>query len=358
MSFYLKCTKCGEKYGPDYSWPRCKKCGGLLEVEYEYDKISLPSDFKAQFVKQWKYRPFMPVKRKPVTAGEGGTRLKKVSSGPSVYLKIELDNPTKSFKDRGSTVEVTKALELGFSRLVVASTGNMALSVSAYAEIAGLEAITFVGQGANRNKIDMIRNKGGKIIEVQGDFNDALNEAEKFAASTNSFLVGDYMYRKEGQKGVAFEIIDQLSYNPPDYIFVPVGNGTLISATYKGLLEYKLFGLIDKLPKIIAVQARGADAFYKYLKTGVLRKTKVHTEADAIAVGLPTYAEQAKEAVKSTGGEAIVVSERQIKRAVKEIYKKAQVCAELGGAAAYAGLLNYDLPKDSTAVAIVTGGNI
>ncbi|MFP3417173.1 MAG: pyridoxal-phosphate dependent enzyme [Nitrososphaeria archaeon] len=358
MKFYLKCTKCGERYDSDYAWPRCSKCGGLLEVTYEYESIELPSDFKTAFVKQWKYKPFMPIKRRPVTAGEGGTRLKKVASVPDVYLKIELDNPTKSFKDRGSTVEVTRALELGYQRLVVASTGNMALSVSAYSEIAGLETVTFVGSGANQNKIDMIRNKGGKIIQVEGDFNDALLEAEKFAKKTKSFLVGDYLYRKEGQKGVIFEVIDQLSYNPPDYVFVPVGNGTLISATYKGLYEYKLFGLIDKMPKIIGVQAKGADAFYRYYKTGKLKKVKVKTAADAIAVGLPTYSDQAKEAVKATNGDVITVSEKEMAKAVKEIYKLAQVCSELGGAAAYAGLLKYDLPKDSKAVAFVTGGNI
>lgn len=358
MKFYLKCTKCGQKYDQDYAWPRCEKCGGLLEVTYDYATIEIPSDFKTAFIKQWKYRPFMPVKRRPITAGEGGTRLRKVGSSPNVYLKIELDNPTKSFKDRGSTVEVTRALELGHQRLVVASTGNMALSISAYSEIAGLETITFVGSGANQNKIDMIRNKGGKIVQVEGDFNNALIEAEKFAQKTGSFLVGDYLYRKEGQKGVIFEVIDQLSYNPPDYVFVPVGNGTLISATYKGLYEYKLFGLIDKMPKIVGVQAKGADAFYRYYKTGKLKKVKVKTAADAIAVGMPTYAEQANEAVKLTAGDVITVSEKEITKAVKDIYKLAQVCSELGGAAAYAGLKKYDLPRDSTAVAFVTGGNI
>ena len=359
MKFVLKCTKCGKEYPPDFTWPRCTSCGGILEVSYDYNTLDLPSDYRMQFVKQWKYRPFMPITRKrPVTAGEGGTRLKKVSSSPDIYLKIELDNPTKSFKDRGSTVEITRALELGFSRVVVASTGNMALSVSAYSEIAGIEAITFVGSGANRNKIDMIKNKGGKIVEVEGDFNDALVEAEKFAKKSGAFLVGDYLYRKEGQKGVIFEVIDQLSYNVPDYVFVPVGNGTLISATFKGGYEYKLAGLIDRYPKIIAVQARGADPIYRYFRTGVLRKVSVKTKADAIAVGLPTYADQAIEAVKGTGGDVITVGEKEIFSAVKRIYRDAQVCAELGGAAAYAGLLTYDLPRDATAVALVTGGNI
>jgi Threonine synthase len=87
MKFYLKCTKCGERYDSDYAWPRCSKCGGLLEVTYEYESIELPSDFKTAFVKQWKYKPFMPIKRRPVTAGEGGTRLKKVRISSRCLLK-------------------------------------------------------------------------------------------------------------------------------------------------------------------------------------------------------------------------------------------------------------------------------
>lgn len=355
--YYLKCTSCGAKYGPEHAWPRCDRCGGILEVVYE--RLELPRDFRTRFIKQWKYAPLMPVSsRRPVTAGEGGTRLRKVGSEPDVYLKIEIDNPTKSFKDRGSAVELTKALELGFKRVVVASTGNMALSVSAYSEIAGVESVTFVGSNSNRNKVDMIRNKGGRIVEVEGDFNVALVEAEKFARSSGSFLVGDYMYRKEGQKGVFFEIIDQLNFNPPDYVFVPIGNGTLISAAHKAFKEYRELGLIDGMPRIIGVQARGAGPIYNYVKTGRLRRVKVRTRADAIAVGLPTYARQAKEAVEDTGGDVVLVNDREMLSASREIYKKAGVCPELAGAAAYAALRKFNLSKDEVAVAIVSGGNI
>ncbi|MEM0123506.1 MAG: pyridoxal-phosphate dependent enzyme [Conexivisphaerales archaeon] len=355
-TYNLKCTECGAMYDPDFPMPRCKKCGGLLEVEYDYSSIKLPINFKTQFIKQWKYKPFYPVSRKPITAGEGGTRLKEI--GPGLYLKIEIDNPTKSFKDRGSTVEITKAIELGFERVVVASTGNMALSVSAYSEIAGIEAITFVGSGANLNKIDMIRNRGGKIVQVDGDFNDAMNEAEKFAQKTNTFLIGDYLYRKEGQKGVFFEIIDQLGFNPPDYLFVPVGNATLISACYKAFLEFKRFKLINKTPKIVGVQADGANPFVNYVKTGKLRKVNITTDADAIAVGYPTYAEQAREAIKETGGDAVTVTDQEMRNAMVEIYKKAGVCSELAGASAYAAMMKYEIKEGENAVAIISGGNI
>ncbi|MCL4343343.1 MAG: pyridoxal-phosphate dependent enzyme [Nitrososphaerota archaeon] len=355
-TYSLKCTGCGAVYVQDYPWPRCEKCGGLLEVEYDYNSIELPRNFKTQFIKQWKYRPFFPVSRKPVTAGEGGTRLKEV--GPGLYLKIEIDNPTKSFKDRGSTVEITKAVELGFDRVVVASTGNMALSVSAYSEIAGIEAITFVGSGANLNKIDMIRNRGGKIVQVDGDFNDAMSEAEKFAKMSNAFLIGDYLYRKEGQKGVFFEIIDQLGFNPPDYLFVPVGNATLISASYKAFQEFIKFKLIDRVPKIVGVQAEGAKPFVNYVKTGKLRKSSINTDADAIAVGYPTYAEQARKAIKETGGEAVTVTDQEMRDAMREIYRKAGVCAELAGASAYAAMIKHRIREGKSAVAVVSGGNI
>ncbi|MGC8661404.1 MAG: pyridoxal-phosphate dependent enzyme [Nitrososphaeria archaeon] len=355
-TYNLKCTSCRTVYDRDYPWPRCERCGGLLEVEYDYNSIELPRNFKTQFIKQWKYRPFFPVSRKPVTAGEGGTRLKKIGQG--LYLKIEIDNPTKSFKDRGSTVEITRAIELGFDRVVVASTGNMALSVSAYSEIAGIEAITFVGSGANLNKIDMIRNRGGKIVQVDGDFNDAMNEAEKFAKESKAFLVGDYLYRKEGQKGVFFEIMDQLGFNPPDYLFVPVGNATLISACYKAFLEFSRLELIGKMPKIVGVQAEGAKPFVNYVKTGKLVKVNTNTDADAIAVGYPTYAKQAREAIKETNGDAVTVTDREMREAMGEIYRKAGVCAELAGASAYAAMMKYRIREGESAVAVVSGGNI
>ncbi len=355
-TYNLKCTECGAVYDQNYTWPRCEKCGGLLEVEYDYDKLELSKNFRTEFIKQWKYRSFYPIGRKPITAGEGGTRLKGVGDG--LFIKIEIDNPTKSFKDRGSTVEITKAMEFGFNRVVVASTGNMALSVSAYSEIAGIEAVTFVGSGANLNKIDMIRNKGGKVVQVDGDFNVAMNEAEKFAKSTGAFLVGDYLYRKEGQKGVFFEIMDQLGFNPPDYLFVPVGNATLISACYKALLELKKFSLIDKMPKIVGVQAVGAKPFVDYVKTGKLKKVSIDTNADAIAVGYPTYAKQAKEAIEKTGGEAVTVTDEEMLDAMDMIYRKAGVCAELAGASAFAAMIKHKIREGKSAVAVVSGGNI
>jgi len=356
--FVLRCTKCGAEYHPDYPWPVCDRCGGLLEVEYDYSTVRLPPDFRHRPVKQWKYAPLYPVSRRPITVGEGGTRLKRISASPDIYLKIEVDNPTKSFKDRGSSVEVTRALELGFDRLAVASTGNMALSLAAYSEIAGMEAITFVGSGANENKIDMIRNKGGKVIQVKGDFNDAVREAEGYARGTGTFLAGDYMYRKEGQKGVFFEVMDQLEFNPPDYIFVPVGNGTLISAAHKALLEMRSLGLIEELPKLMGVQAEGAAPLLEYARTGELRKIYVRTGADAIAVGYPMYAEQARRAVGETGGSIIAVSDVDMEAAAAEIFRSARVCAELAGAAAYAAIVKRGLGRGESAVAIVSGGNL
>ena len=329
--FVLRCTQCGTTYPQDYPWPVCERCGGLLEVEYDYSTVRIPGDFGGRPVKQWKYAPLFPVSRRPVTVGEGGTRLKRISSSPDIYLKIEIDNPTKSFKDRGSSVEVTRALELGFDSLAVASTGN---------------------------KIDMIRNKGGKVVQVDGDFNDAVRKAEEYAKATGSFLAGDYAYRKEGQKGVFFEVIDQLGFEPPDYIFIPVGNGTLISAAHKAAVELRSLGLIDRLPRLMGVQAEGAAPLAEYIRSGKLRKVEVRTGADAIAVGYPMYAEQAKRAVEGTGGEVITVSDREMEAAADEIFRRAGVCAELAGAAAYAAILKRGIGKDEVAVAIVSGGNI
>lgn len=198
MDYSSVCTKCGHKEN-EASF-RCAKCNGILEVKYDYAK-SKGKIFKNSKKGIARYINLLPL-TSFVTLGEGDTPLTKVNCKETpkadLLLKLEMTNPTKTFKDRGSAVEISKALELKAKRVCCASTGNMGLSVAHYARHFGIKADIFISRGANGKKIRKIRMQGAKINYVNGDFNRALNSAEDFARRTGAFVCGDYHFRKRG----------------------------------------------------------------------------------------------------------------------------------------------------------------
>ncbi len=364
MDHVLVCTKCGLRAGT-YSLPRCTHCGSILEVTYNYKNVHLPRNFKKTVISHEKYLPFLPISSFRVGLKEGGTPLRRKRLGsPSedIFLKMETLNPTRSFKDRGSAVEISRAVELGFENVVCASTGNMGLSVATYSKAAGITATIFISRDAKEAKIRKIKRTGAEVVKVDGDFNDALEEAELFSKKTGAFTCGDYHYRKEGQKTLAFEIIEQLGYNVPDYLFIPVGNATLFAGVYKGLQEFKKMGLIKKFPKLIAVQSEGCDPLVRACASGkALKYVRPDTIADAIAVGYPTFGFEGINAIARTKGDAISVPDSQLKNAVSTL-KRLGVKSELGGAAAFAGYLKLKQEDEcsllgKTAVIVVSGNN-
>ena len=179
MEYVLRCTKCNvAAHDPKF---RCGICGAILEVVYDYPKPLKWKHPKARGIAA--YRNLLPVRDKLFSLGEGGTELKKFASGNRVgklYLKLETENPTHTFKDRGTAVEITKAKELGFRSVCCASTGNMGFSLAHYARTFGIGATIFISRNGNKKKIDKIRRAGARIVMVNGDFNAALSEwAEK-----------------------------------------------------------------------------------------------------------------------------------------------------------------------------------
>ncbi len=359
MDYRLMCVLCRTKYGADYAGFRCARCGSILEVAYKYDGKLVLYGSK---ITHKKYRSLFPVSGRLYSLGEGGTPLKKYKTGGGdIFLKLETKNPTNSFKDRGSSVEITKAKELGFKEVCCASTGNMGISTATYAARFGLKCTIFISKDADAKKISLIKKAGAEIVELAGDFNKALETAERFSKVNKVFLCGDYHYRKEGQKSVMYEIVDQLD-GAPDAIILPVGNSTLLAAVYKALAEFKMFGKITKMPKLIGVQAEGCDPLVRaYRNKKRIKYTKPHTDADAIAVGYPTFGFEGLIALKATKGIALSVDDREIEDARVRLADDG-ISAEPGGAAAFAGALK--LQKKGTAtlkwkdtVCLVTGNN-
>ena len=361
MEYRIACTKC--RHIEKENAFRCSRCNSILEVKIDYSSVRLGKKFTKEKPSGLKYLPFFPINKFHVKGGEGGTEMVRKMVGPNeILLKIETKNPTMSFKDRGSAVEINKAKELKAQSVVCASTGNMGISVARYAKLAKIGATIFISKNADRKKMALIKKHGAALVEVNGDFNASCRMAEKFAQRTGAFMCGDYHLRKEGQKSLMFEVIDQLRYNVPDFVFVSVGNATLLAAMYKALLEYKKFKLIRKFPKLVAVQSDKCDPLVNAYNSGKrIEYMKPRTMADAIAVGYPTFGLEGIIALKKTSGIALKVSEDQINDAVLMLSGMG-IGAETGGAAAFAGYMKlYEenrgaLSKKRTVI-VISGNN-
>jgi len=365
----FKCFRCASRFKPleieKLPIPRCKKCGSALDAEYDYrsiQKVILRDDFMRDKPAQWKYWAFMPVKdlSKIITMGEGGTPLlenRMLWKKGRLLIKYEASNPTGSFKDRGSSLEITKALEFGKRKVALASTGNMGASVAAYAAYAGLECKVFIPADiVGKEKITQMKAYGAKTIMVEGDYSVAIKKAEDYVVSNHdSFLTGDYPWRSEGTKTIGFEIADQLYWHIPDHVVVPVGNGTLISSIFEAFRELTLVGITDRIPRIIAVQVENCDPVVHAWESDlgeVMPVRNPRTIATAIACGDPIDGIAALRAIRESGGEALRVSDEETLDARDRLARNG-IFVEPSGAVAYAGVMKKKL--EGTIVCLATG---
>ena len=291
-----------------------------------------------------KYRKFLPVSdRTPVvTLNEGNTPLLKaksisslVGAGCEVWLKCEGLNPTGSFKDRGMTLAMSKALEEGQEAVMCASTGNTSASAACYSARAGIRCMVVIPEGAIAlGKLSQALIHGAEVIALKGNFDDALNIVKEISKKYSITLVNSINpYRIEGQKTGAFEICDALA-EAPDYHAIPVGNAGNITAYWKGYKEYKASGLIKKLPKMLGFQAEGAAP----IVLGHPIK-EPRTIATAIRIGNPASWKQAEAARDESGGLIDMVSDDEILSAYKLLASKEGLFVEPASAASVAGIL-------------------
>lgn len=353
MQYTLLCLSCNERYEENYDSQICKKCHGVLEVVYTYnsDLVSL------QAKSFWDYKNFLPDCNEYRKYDVGVTRLLKSDDKNNLFLKLELQNPTKSFKDRGSVIEIAKAKEYGYKNVVCASTGNMAYSIAYYAKLYDIKTTVYISDNAVKDKIrNILETKNAQIIKVDGDFTNAQKLAEMHSIKKRTFLTGDYCYRKEGQKTVVYEIMEQLK-NIRN-IIVPIGNATLFSGMLKSLYEIKQSYPKIRVPKLIGVQASSCSPLYDAVKSGgTLRYKKPKTAADAIAVGFPTFGNQAIKYMKDIESTIITVTDTEMKNEQKSFYKSYGIIAELAGVASIAAYKKLKLDNEET-VAVITGGNV
>jgi threonine synthase len=285
-----------------------------------------------------------------------------------VYLKDETRNPTGSFKDRPSSVAISKAKELGVERAVVASSGNAAASASAYAARAGIPCTVHIQRDANPTKLLQARAHGAEIVRVRGDYSAAYSAAFNQANKNNwcnitSTYINPYTY--EGDKIIAYELFNEME-KVPDYIVVPIGAGALLYGIWKGFYELTLLGLSTKIPKMVGVQPQGCapivDAFLQKKETVEPWNKKIKTIAHGISDALTGYAcdgTQTLNTIRRSGGMGVKVSDKSILAAQKYLNQQEGIFTEPAGAAGMAGIIalndNHLITKKETVVVILTG---
>jgi threonine synthase len=354
----------------------CRKCGDLLEIQYDYDALSAKlskSNWRSVPLSVWRYRDFMPVSEttKIISLGEGGTglhlssRLGQQIGLKHLYVKNEGENPTGSFKDRGMTVGVTKAVELGAKSVICASTGNTSAALAAYAAKAGLACEVLIPSGKIAyGKLAQAMIYGAKVLQVRGNFDQALDIVLKLSEMHRSIYLLNSInpFRIEGQKSLGFEICDQLNGETPDRVVVPVGNAGNISAIWKGFSEFYRLGFVSSLPKMVGIQAAGAAPIAHAILNGddvIVPVKKPETVATAIRIGAPVSWKKAMTAIRESSGTAEIVSDEEILAAQKLLARVEGLFVEPASASSIAGLIKLVekgiIDKEERVVCVTTG---
>ncbi|HID43553.1 MAG TPA: threonine synthase [Archaeoglobaceae archaeon] len=365
MEYVLRCIDCSTEYENEDIYT-CE-CGGLLEASIDVNSVEIDFRFDGKDLRVWKYKCLLPVKIEPVSLNEGGTplyRLKNLNEElglKNVYVKHEGLNPSGSFKDRGMTVGVTKAIELRKSAIACASTGNTAASMAMYGARGNLRAYVLLPTGkVALGKVAQALMHGARVIGIKGNFDEALAIVREVSERENFYLLNSVNpFRLEGQKTIAYEIVDEIGV--PDRVVLPVGNAGNISAIYKGFLELKELGLTDRIPKMTGVQAEGANPVFRAVqekKEDIEPVLNPETVATAIRIGDPVNARKALRAIYSSDGMAVEVSDKEILRAQMDLASKEGIGVEPASAASLAGLRKIENIDEDEKIVCITTGNL
>ena len=389
MSAALACPACGRRYDRDAPRYRCD-CGEPLEVAFTANDPARRTATRALFDGRlglrrglaasgvWRFRELLPAfaDDQIVSKPEGNTNCYAVGAdergGPGrvgayaglarLTLKHEGENPTASFKDRGMTVGASQARRLGARAVACASTGNTAASLAAYAAQAGVPCFVFIPAGAvAAGKLAQALGYGAVTVQVAGDFDVAMRLVEAVCADLGIYLLNSLNpYRIEGQKTIGWELLQDLNWQVPDWIVLPAGNLGNTAALGKALVEARTAGLIDRLPRVAAVQASGAAPFYQSYLGGFAAPVTVQAEtvATAIKIGRPVSYRRAVQVIRETNGVVAAVSDAEI-LAAKQIIDRAGIGCEPASAATLAGLRRLVqtgvVAPDATVAGILTG---
>ena len=365
-----RCSLCGKEYSPGEITYVCPKDGGNLDVILDYESIRgkyQPEDILSRTDSSlWSFLPLLPV---PVPPGDstplhaaGGTpvfalpRLAQKLGLQNLWLKDESRNPSASFKDRASAIVVARAQEIKAEIVVTASTGNAGAALACMSAAIGQKAIIFAPKSAPPAKVAQLLVFGAKVILVDGTYDDAFDLTVQAADEFGWYCrnTGYNPFTAEGKKTAAFEIwewwqsVHEVWHkqhgegidHAPLTIFVSVGDGNIISGIHKGYKDLLALGWIQRMPRMIGVQAVGSAAIANafHANTEKITPISAQTIADSISVDLPRDGVRAVRAARETNGTYITVSDDEILKAIAELGKTG-IFAEPAGATSYAGLV-------------------
>ena len=379
--FKYQCTNCGAQYSEQeikYLCPTCKESNssnlppkGVLKTNYNYKKLIKES---ANFnkLKQSNFLELLPVKNTDSLPNLyiGNTPLysiDKIDNSKLVFnlfLKDDSQNPTYSFKDRASAIVSAYAKENNYQTIVTASTGNAGSSLAGICAAQGQKAVILVPESAPIAKLTQILMYGATIIPVKGTYDDAfylsIKATEKFGWYNRNTAFNPLTI--EGKKTVAFELFEQLGFTIPDRIFVPVGDGVIISGVYKGFEDLLKLGFITSMPIIVAVQAKKSDNLVRNIGSKEFEIEESNTIADSISVDIPRNFYMTQNYIQDYKGEYLSVSDEEIIKASQILSKNTGLFAEPAAAAAFAGMLAYKeankIPENSSIAVLLTGSGL
>lgn len=356
-----RCSLCGTEYGPKDVDYVCPKDGGNLDVILDYDALKRkyrPEDITSRSdASLWRYLPLLPV------ADPGGERTPLRSAGwtptyqpqrladqlglKSLWIKDEGRNPTASFKDRASAVVVARARQMGAEVVVTASTGNAGAALAGMSAAIGQKAIIFAPKTAPQAKVAQLLVYGAQVILVDGNYDSAFDLTIEASKEFGWYCrnTGYNPFTAEGKKTAAFEIWERVllplnGSRRPLSVFIPVGDGNIISGIHKGFKDLQALGWLEEMPRLFGIQSEKSAAIANayFGKTENIQPVEATTIADSICVDLPRDGVRAVRAATQTGGEYITVTDEELLKVIPEL-GKVGIFAEPAGATAYAGLL-------------------
>jgi threonine synthase len=370
----LRCRECGREYdvAPIFT---CEWCFGPLEVAYDYDAIRAAvsrEKIAAGPLSIWRYADLLPSDRNPaVDLGAGFTPLVRADRLAAelglgeVWIKNDTVNPTNSFKDRVTSVALSKALEFGFKVAACASTGNLANAVAAHAAHAGLRSFVFVPANLEQGKIVTTAVYGGNVVAIDGNYDDVNRLCAELAGTYPWAFVNVNLrtYYAEGSKTLAFETAEQLGWQTPDHVVVPVASGSQLTKIAKGFQELAQVGLLDEVPevRISGAQAEGCSPVATAFAAGSddIRPVKPNTIAKSLAIGNPADGYYALEAVRSSGGALGAVTDDEIVEGIRLLARTEGIFAETAGGVTVGVLAKLAaagvVRSDERVVAYITG---
>jgi threonine synthase len=372
-----RCIQCGAEYEAGEGTYTCPACGGVLEIIYDYryigkrltkESLAANRDFS-----MWRYRDLLPIEEgsrlTPLRVGWSplyrAERLGKILGLERLYIKDDGQNPTSSLKDRASGVAVVRAAKAGKDTVACSSTGNAASSLAGNAAAMGLRSVIFVPERAPKGKVSQLLIFGATVVSVKGSYEDAFRLSaaaiERWGWYNRNAAINPYL--SEGKKTVALELTEQLGFEAPDFLAVSVGDGCTIAGIWKAFKDLQALGLIEKMPRLISVQAEGCCPVNRAFETNApLERMEENTLADSIAVGVPRNGAKALQAIRESRGFTVNVSDEEILAAMRLLGSSSGVFGEPAGAAGTAGLKKAVekglVPPGALVVSVVTGNGL